>query len=317
MVKSPASSYCPPAGAIATSSHWWSVALAKFLDTVPNCSAFSPTAGVYLHPHHSENPKQFFQRYIFQPSNCKWSNPIRFGAPTTDTTIGFQQRKILFTGDSHARYAYDLLMNVYAGEWDAYLRAAPRQEGIKSNTFGPAVFDFYWEPVLHEIRIELNCSFIAQYDTVVLGAGQHNAVYIPEEKREHGQQYTLHAWEQLTHKLTRKLSPETCPDQRMPKVVWMGTPARVVRVEPASNSSWMDGRSSRRMRLYDEIAWDQFKTLPGAARVDMFALSQPFVNDFRDMQHMPLTDGLAALLQDIHEKIRPTEPAFMHLEQTS
>jgi len=259
---------------------------------------------------------QFFQQYTFQPSNCQWSNPIRFGAPKADITSAFKQRKILFLGDSHARYAYDLLMDIYAGEWDTYLKAPAIKDLIKTTTFGPTVLDFYWEPVLQEVRIELNCSIVAQYDTVVLGAGQHNAILIPEDKKEHAHQYTLRAWEQLIHKLAQKLSPATCPGQRMPKVIWMGNPARIVRIEPAANSSWLDARSSRRIRLYDEIAWDQFKTLPGAARVDMFALSQPFVNDFKDMLHMRHTDGVAALLQDVHEKIRPTEPAYMHLEQT-
>ncbi|KAH7104747.1 hypothetical protein BKA62DRAFT_741994 [Auriculariales sp. MPI-PUGE-AT-0066] len=314
MISSPTSAQCPPVGAVPTLPQWRSPALASFMNKLPPCSAFTPTQGFYLRPHHSEDPAQSFQRYLFQPAGCQWFNPLRFGAPSSETIKGFRERHVLFLGDSHARYAYDLLIDVYAAAWDAYLKALALKGLEKSEKFGKAVFDFVWEPVLMETRIQINCSVAARYDTVVLGAGQHNAIRIPKEK-DHPHQYSMLEWEKLMAGLAHRLSPAACPGQKMPKVIWMGNPARIVRLEPAAPSEWVDGRSSLRVRHYDELAWEQFRHLPGAARVDMFALSQPFVNDFKDMLHMRHTDALAALIQDVHEKIRPTESAYQHLSE--
>lgn len=89
--------------------------------------------------------------------------------------------------------------------------------------------------MLLELRIQLNCSTVAKYDTVVLGAGQHNAIRIPNEK-DHMKQWHMSDWSALTAELARRLGPDACPGQRAPKVVWMGNPARIMRVAPAAQS---------------------------------------------------------------------------------
>lgn len=308
----PQAQACPPVGAVASSRAWRSPALDAFVQALPECCSFTPTPGVYLKAHHSELPDATFQKYVYQPVGCRWSNPLLYGAPPEQTQRGFKPRSMLFIGDSHARYVYDLLAYAYTGDWANFMKAPAMKKLEKSDTFGPVKLDFVWEAVLLELRIKLNCTTAAKYDTVVLGAGQHNAIRIPAEK-DHSKQWSMKDWSALTADIARRLAPEACPGQKMPKVVWMGNPARIMRVEPAKESPWVDARSSWRIRLYDEIAWGHFEKI-GAARVDMFSLSQPFVNDFKDTLHMRHTDSLMALIQEVHQKIQPTQPAYAHLE---
>lgn len=46
-----------------------------------------------------------------------------YGAPPEVTQRGFQPRSVLFIGDSHARYAYDILMDAYVGNWSEFMQA--------------------------------------------------------------------------------------------------------------------------------------------------------------------------------------------------
>lgn len=306
----PQAQACPPVGAFASDHAWHMPAVDAYMETLPECSSFTPTPGVYLKAHHSEPVDATFQGYVYQPVGCWWTNPLVYGAPPEHTQGGFKPRNMLFIGDSHARYVYDLLAYAYNGDWEKFMMAPAMKNLEKSETFGPTKLDFIWEPVLLELRVKLNCTTAAAYDTIVLGAGQHNAIHTPDN--DHFKQWSMKDWSALTGDLARRLSHETCPGQKMPKVVWMGNPARIMRVEPAKESPWIDARSSWRIRLYDELAWGHFEKI-GAARVDMFSISQPFVNDFRDTLHMRHTDSLMALIQEVHQKIQPTQPAYVHL----
>ncbi|KZV92120.1 hypothetical protein EXIGLDRAFT_82873 [Exidia glandulosa HHB12029] len=235
---SAASAACPPVGAVASNPAWRSPALASYLDALPPCSTYEPTPGVYVRAHHSEPVESTLQRYVYQPTGCRWTNPVVYGATPEVTQRGFQPRKVLFLGDSHARYAYDILMDAYTGNWKDFISAPAMKKLEKSEELGPATFDFAWEPVLGENRIQLNCSTVAKYDTVVLGGGQHNAVHIPTEK-DHPKQWHMDDWSALMESFARRLGPEACPGQKAPRVVWMGNPARVIRVQPAGKSDCM------------------------------------------------------------------------------
>jgi len=78
---------------------------------------------------------------------------------------------------------------------------------------------------------------------------------------------------------------------------------------PLSTSS-VDGRTTLRTKLYDDVAWTHFQTLDNARRIRMIDLSHPFVSNFPDGIHMVRTDAMTALIQELHHKLRPTEPAF-------
>jgi len=305
----PISSTCGPVLALPSRKEWLAPAQADALAALPECSRFASTPGHYLRVHHSEPADSTHQRYLWQPAGCRYANPFLWGAPPEVTQGDFQPRSILFIGDSHVRYAYDILIDAYIGDWQNYRAAPPMKKFEKSDQVGPLRMDFVWEAVLLELKLKIDCSAIAKYDTIVLGAGQHNAVRIPKEAKDHFKQWSLSDWSTLTKNLAAKLAPDACPGQKPPRVIWLGNPARITRVVPATQSEWIDGRSSFRIRLYDSIAWSHFEAI-GAMRVDMFAFSQPFVNDFQDTLHMRHTDSLPALIQDLHDRIRPSEPAY-------
>ncbi|EJD40581.1 hypothetical protein AURDEDRAFT_170394 [Auricularia subglabra TFB-10046 SS5] len=307
-----ASARCPPALALSSDPAWHSPAQVAQAASRPECSDWEPTEGVYLRAHHTELLGSTFQGYTFQPTGCRWTDPLRYGAPRIR---GFKPRKILFLGDSHTRYAYDLLIYAYNGDWYNFTLAPAIKGLVKSERCGPVQLDFVWESVLLEDRIQLNCSVVSQYDTIVLGGGQHNGFKIPTEA-DHAKQWTLKDWSNLTANIARRLDPHACPGQQAPKVVWVGDPARITRRVPAPRNNWLDSASSWRVRLYDEIAWSHFRKI-SAARVDMFALSQPFVNHFVDTLHLRQTDSMPALIQDLHQKIQPFKPAYHHLERES
>ncbi|KAH7107629.1 hypothetical protein BKA62DRAFT_683981 [Auriculariales sp. MPI-PUGE-AT-0066] len=293
---------CPKISAIPTLPDWRSASDEKYLSTVPECSRREATKGRYLRAHWSE--RHTFNGFIFQPDGCRWTSPFLI-----------DEDPAVIQQNSHVRYAFDVMSYVYAGNWTQYKRVPVMKALKKTLSLGPVNMTFIWDSVLRETTFDLSCEKIREFDIIVMGSSHHNLVMTGEA--DHDRQYTVHDFGLLISGLAKKLSPEACPGQKMPRVIWTGSTARPVRMvlPPKShplNHGWKDARVNPRLTLFGHEAWQALKDLPGSARVNLYDLSMSLANDFVDGLHMIITDVQAAFVQELHQKLWLTQPAFAH-----
>ncbi|KZV87405.1 hypothetical protein EXIGLDRAFT_723769 [Exidia glandulosa HHB12029] len=316
IVKPPASAAagCGKTMAIPSNAAWRTATEIDYLNNVPECSRFEATTGHFLRAHWSEH--HTFHGFLYQPSGCRWtertSNVDADPVPIRD---GWAPHSVLFWGDSHVRYAYDVMTYVYKGEWATYKRVPAMKALKKTEYIGPVNITFIWDSVLREFKHKMTCENLADFDTIVLGAGHHNLVHTDED--DHDRQWTIEGFGELIQGLAKKFSPDACPEQKMPRIIWMGPPARPIKLalppkQHPLNNGWKDARVNIRLNLFNERAWDALKGLPGAARVNLYDLSVPFANSFVDQLHMIMTDTQAAFVQELHHKLWLRQPAYFH-----
>jgi hypothetical protein len=316
IIKPPASiaQGCPHVSAIPTRPEWRSARDENYIASVPECSRQQATKGRYLRAHFSE--PHTFNGLMFQPDGCKWSNPIRIDAPPEEVQLNWKPHNILFWGDSHVRYAYDIMGYMYSGNWTQY-KQTPIMKAMKKVTkIGPINMTFMWDAVLRELTFDLSCENIKEYDIIVLGSSHHNLVVT--EEADHDRQFTVNDFGLLLNGLAKKLSPDACPGQKMPRIIWIGSPSRPVKLalppkKHPLNHGWKDARVNPRLAQFNQVAWKALEHLPGAARVNLYDLSMGMANQFVDGLHMIMSDVQAAFVQDLHQKLWLTEPAYAHV----
>lgn len=305
---------CGKVSAIPTQAQWRSASEVEYMDTVPECSRHDGIPGRFLRAHWSE--PHTFQGYMFQPTGCRWSEPIHVDASPNVTQEGWMPHSVLFWGDSHVRYAFDVMSYIYNGNWDKYKRTPAMKALKKTEYIGPVNMTFIWDSVIREFKFEMSCKNLAEFDIIVLGASHHNLVMTDEA--DHDRQWTIAHFGDLVRGLAAKFAPNACPGQKMPRIIWMGSPARPLKLSlpPKNhplNKSWKDARVNTRLYHFGEEAWNALKHLPGAARVNLFDISESLADSFVDGLHMIMTDVQAAFVQDLHHKLWLRQPAYSHL----
>jgi len=284
------------------------------LSAAPECSRHNATTGRFIRAHWSE--PHTFHGYLFQPDSCRWSSPIAVGARPADVRQGWQPHNILFLGDSHVRYAFDVMSYVYQGNWTEYKRVPAMKALKKTTSIGPINMTFIWDATLTQLKFDLSCDHLKEFDIVVLGSSHHNLV--KTEEADHDRQWTVEGFSFLLHGLAKKFAPNACPGQKMPRVIWMGSPSRPVRLSLAPkqhplNHGWQDARVNPRLTLFNHDAWQALKDLPGAGRVNLYQLSIGLANTFVDGLHMIMTDVQTAFVQELHQKLWLDSPAYAHV----
>ena len=165
----------------------------------------------------------------------------------------------------------------------------------------------------------------------------------------------MHDFGVLIDNIAKKLSPDACPRQKMPRVIWMGSPSRPVRMalppkQHPMNHGWKDARVNPRLTLYvgsislrlseivDRVVQVQSRSLESsreAAWRGEGKLIRFEHGDGEPVRRWPAYDHVGstgtpasfayccsthplgflqpAFIQDLHQKLWLTEPAYPHL----